>query len=93
MVPLSKGDKCKGNMCPGIICQGDPSEGLRGVIKIENRENLGQYPNRGGGGKKRIPNFNFGILKKRGEVSYFSKMSQFQLFDSVVCNITFIKNV
>ena len=25
---------------------------LRGVIKIENRENLGQCPNRGGGGQK-----------------------------------------
>ena len=35
----------------------------RGGIKIENRENLGQCPNRGGGGgekNKKIPKFNLG---------------------------------
>ena len=39
------------------------------------------------------PNFNLGILKTEGGGLYFSKMSQFQLFDSVFCNITFIRNV
>ena len=31
--------------------------------------------------------------KSRGGGLNFSKMSEFQLFDSVVCNITFIRNV
>ena len=68
---------------------------LRGGVKIENRENYGQCPNRAGGGKKnqKCPNFNLGILKTEGGGLYFSKMSQFQLFDSVFCNITFIRNV
>ena len=38
-------------------------------------------------------NFNLGILKTEGRGLYFSKMSEFQLFDSVVCIITFIRNV
>ena len=39
---------------------------VRGGIKIENRENLGQCPNRGGGVKKtqKCPNFNLGIFQK-----------------------------
>ena len=38
---------------------------VRGGIKIENRENLGQCPNRGRGLKKKqkCPNFNLGILE------------------------------
>ena len=37
---------------------------LRGGVKIENRENLGQCPNRGGGVKKpqKCPNFNYLIV-------------------------------
>ena len=67
----------------------------RGGVKIEKRENLGQCPNRGGRGKKKqkCPNLNLGILKTEGGGHYFSKMSQSQSFDSVVCNITFIRNV
>ena len=58
---------------------------VRGGIKIENRENLGQCPNRGGGVKNpEMSQFQFGN---------FSKMSQFQLYDSDICNITFIRNV
>ena len=40
------------------------------------------------GGKKthKYPNFNLGILKTEGGGLYLSKMSQYQLFDSVVCN-------
>ena len=37
--------------------------------------------------------FQFGNFENRGGGLYFSKMSQFQLFDSVVCNITFRRNV
>ena len=37
--------------------------------------------------------FQFGNFENRGGGLYFSKMSQFQLFDSVFCNITFIRNV
>ena len=59
-------------------------DALRGGVKIENRENFGQCPNRGGGegGKKKqkCPNFNLGILKIEGGGLYFSKMSQHQLF-------------
>ena len=68
---------------------------LRGGIKIENQENLGQCPNRGGGeGKKtEMSQFLFGNFENRGRGLYFSKMSQFLLFDSVFCNITFIRNV
>ena len=32
-------------------------------------------------------------FENRGGGHYFSKMSQSQSFDSVVCNITFIRNV
>ena len=67
---------------------------IRGAIKIENRENLGQCPNRGGGRKKtEMSQFQFGNFENRGGGLYFSKMSQFQLFDSVFCIITFIRNV
>ena len=40
-------------------------------------------------------NFLFYFWKKIGGGGslYFSKMSQFQLFDSLICNITFIRNV
>ena len=48
---------------------------LRGGVKIENRENLGQCPNRGGGQK--CPNFNFGILKTEWGVSIFQKCPNF----------------
>ena len=34
--------------------------------------------------------FQFGNFENRGGGLYFSRMSQFQLFDSVFCNITFI---
>ena len=37
--------------------------------------------------------FQFGNFENRGGGLYFSKMSQLQLFDSVFCNITFIRNV
>ena len=49
---------------------------VRGGVKIENRENLGQCPNRGGRGKKKnqkCPNFNLGILKTEGGGSLFFK--------------------
>ena len=51
-----------------------------GGIKIENRENLGQYPNKGGRGakKQKCPNFNLGILKTEGGGQHFSKMSEIQ---------------
>ena len=45
----------------------------RGAIKIENRENLGQCPNRGGEGlkKQKCPNFNLGMLKtERGSLFF-----------------------
>ena len=54
---------------------------FRGGVKIENRENLGQNPNRGGGKKKtqKCPNFNLGHLKTEGGGGhYFSKMSQLE---------------
>ena len=35
--------------------------------------------------------FQIGNFENRGGGIYFSKMSQFQLFDSVFCNITFIR--
>ena len=74
------------------------SQSVRGGVKIENRENLGQCPNTGGGGvvKKQTEmcQFQFGNFENRGVGGlYFSKMSQFQLFDSVFCNIAFIRNV
>ena len=62
---------------------------LRGGVKIENRENLGQCPNRGGRGKEKteMSQFQFGNFENRmGGGLYFSKMSQFQLFDSVLSN-------
>ena len=51
---------------------------------------------RGGAGLKKTDEnsqFQFGNLKNLGGVINFSKISEFQLFDSVVCNITFIRNV
>ena len=36
--------------------------------------------------------FQFGNLKNLGGGLNFSKMSEFQLFDSVVCNFTFIRS-
>ena len=49
----------------------------------------------GGGGFKKteMAQFQFGNFENRRGGLYFSKLSQFQLFDSVFCNITFIKNV
>ena len=54
---------------------------VRGGVKIENRENLGQCPNRGGRGKKKqkCPNFNLGILKTEGGVSIFQECPNFNL--------------
>ena len=54
---------------------------MRGAIKIEKRE------------KQKCPNFNLGILKTEGGSLFLKEMSQFPLFDSIVCNITFIRNV
>ena len=54
---------------------------LRGAIKIENRENLGQCPHRGVGSKKtEMSQFQFGNFENRGGDLFFSKMSQSQLF-------------
>ena len=58
----------------------------------KKRKNLGKIP-KWGGGVKKSPNFNLGTSKIQGGGLNFSKMSEFQLFDSVVCNITFIRNV
>ena len=57
------------------------TDGLWGGVKIENRENLGQFPNRGGEGKKnqKCPNFNLGILKTEGGVSFFQECPNFNL--------------
>ena len=68
---------------------------LRGAITKKKRENLGKIP-KGGGGLKNRRKFPISIWefeKPRGGGLNFSKMSEFQLFDSVVCNITFIRNV
>ena len=53
-------------------------DSIRGGVKIENRENLGQCPNRGGGIQK-CPNFNLGILKTEGGVSIFQECPNFNL--------------
>ena len=60
----------------------------------KNRKIWEKFP-KGGGVKKTDENsqFQFGNLKNLGGVLNFSKMSEFQLFNSVVCNITFIRNV
>ena len=100
-------------LSPHLNC-GNQRNFLRGAIKIENQENLGQCPNRGGGKKNpemsqfqfgnfenrggvlyfsKVSQFQFGNFKNRGGGLYFSKMSQLQLFDSVFCNITFIRNI
>ena len=68
---------------------------LRGAITKKKRENLGKIP-KGGGVEKTDENsqFQFGNSKNLGRGLNFSKMYEFQLlFDSVVCNITFIRNV
>ena len=64
---------------------------IRGGVKIEKQENFGPCPKTENRKKQKCPNFNFGILKKEGGDLYFSKMSQSQLFDSVVCNIAFVQ--
>ena len=47
---------------------------IRGGVKIENRENLGQCPNRGGGGKKKeMSQFQFGNFENRRGGSLFFK--------------------
>ena len=55
---------------------------------------FGNFENRRGGSLffKNVPISIWEFWKQR-EGLYFSKMSQFQLFDSVFCNITFIRNV
>ena len=68
---------------------------LRGGVTKKNRKIWEKFPKGGRGVKKTDKNsqFQFGNLKNlRGGLN-FSKMSEFQLFDSVVCNITFIRNV
>ena len=68
---------------------------LRGAITKKKRENLGKIP-KGGGVKKIRRKFPISIWefeKPRGGGLNFSKMSEFQLFDSVVCNFTSIRNV
>ena len=67
---------------------------VRGGVTKKKPENLGKIP-KGGGIKKNRRKFPISIWefdKPRGGLN-FSKMSEFQLFDSVVCNITFIRNV
>ena len=52
---------------------------LRGAIKIENRENLGQCPNRRGGGSE-MSQFQFGNFENRGGGGlYFSEMSELEI--------------
>ena len=53
-------------------------DSIRGGVKIENRENLGQCPKRGwvGNKKQKCPNFNLGILKTEGGGLFFSEMSK-----------------
>ena len=47
---------------------------IRGGVKIENRENLGQCSNRGGGRKKtEMSQFQFGNFENRGGGSLFFK--------------------
>ena len=50
---------------------------FRGGIKIDNRENLGQCPNRGAK-KTEMSQFQFGKFENRAGVLYFSKMSEIQ---------------
>ena len=54
---------------------------LRGEIKIENRENLGQCPNWGEGDEKKteMSQFQFGNFKNSGGSLYFSKMSELRI--------------
>ena len=54
-------------------------DSIRGGVKIENRENLGQCPNNRRGVVNKIqkcPNFNLGILKTEKGGLFFSEMSQ-----------------
>ena len=55
---------------------------VRGAIKIENRENLGQCPNRGGRGKKKpeMSQFQFGNFENRGGGSLFFKNVPISIF-------------
>ena len=49
---------------------------IRGGVKIENQENLGQCPNREGVKKRtEMSQFQFGNFENRGGGLYFSKMS------------------
>ena len=70
------------------------SQSLRGAI-IKKWKNLGKIPLWGGGLNffSIKAQFQFGNYEIPGGCLNFSKMSEFQLFDSVVCNITFIRNV
>ena len=47
---------------------------LRGGIKIENRENLGQCPNGGVGKKTKMSQFQFGNFENRGGSLFFKNV-------------------
>ena len=67
---------------------------LRGGIKIENRENLGQCLNgRGGGKKTEMSQFQFGNFENRGGGSLFFKNVPISIIFAIFCNFAFIKNV
>ena len=68
---------------------------LLGEKSLKKNEKIWDNVPIGGEVKKtqKCPNFHLVIWKTEGGGLYFSKMSQFPLFDSVVCNITFIRNV
>ena len=51
---------------------------VRGAIKIENRENLGQCPNRGGK-RTEMSQFHFGNFENRGGGSIFQECPNFNL--------------
>ena len=68
---------------------------IRGGIKIENWENLGQCPNRGwvGNKKTKMSQFQFGNFENRGGGSLFFKNVPISIILQLFCNITFIRNV